>query len=110
METCLLSARPPENVEVVFVVIPLVFTCFGILLLTAAVILCVVAFCKIFQKAGYNWALGLLMLVPIARLVALLYLAFAQWPIEKQLSSLKASQGNSTNRNLKNSSKPEEIL
>jgi hypothetical protein len=96
METCLIKACPSENAEALFAVIPLVFTCFGILLLTAAVILCVVAFCKIFQKAGYSWALGLLMLVPIARLVALLYLAFAQWPIEKQLSSLKAPQENST--------------
>ena len=44
-------------------------------------ILYVIAFCKIFGKAGYHWALGLLMLVPIANLVMPLYLAFGQWPV-----------------------------
>ncbi len=44
-------------------------------------ILYVVAYCKIFSKAGYHWAMGLLMLVPIANLIMPLVLAFGQWPI-----------------------------
>jgi hypothetical protein len=49
----------------------------------------IVAFCKIFSKAGYSWALGLLMLVPIANIIITLYLAFAAWPIERELLSYK---------------------
>ena len=44
-------------------------------------ILYVVAYCKIFSKAGFHWAMGLLMLVPIANLIMPLVLAFGQWPI-----------------------------
>lgn len=40
---------------------------------------------KIFRKAGYHGALGLLMLVPIANLIMLAILAFRDWPIHGQL-------------------------
>jgi hypothetical protein len=59
----------------------------------AAMIITVIAFCKIFSKAGYCWALGLLMLVPIANLVMFLVLAFSEWPILKELRALKQSHG-----------------
>ena len=49
----------------------------------------ILVFCKIFSKAGYNWALGLLMLVPIANIIMLFVLAFAEWPIERELRSLR---------------------
>ena len=32
--------------------------------------------CMIFHKAGYTWALGLLMLVPIANIILIFILAF----------------------------------
>lgn len=51
--------------------------------------LTIVIWCKIFAKAGYSWALGLLMLVPIANLVMMLVLAFSDWPIHKELRLLK---------------------
>ncbi len=41
---------------------------------------------KIFKKAGFRGALGILMLVPIANLIMMAILAFKDWPIEKQLS------------------------
>lgn len=44
----------------------------------------IVAFCKICSKAGYSWALGLLMLVPLANVILPLYLGFSTWPIERQ--------------------------
>jgi hypothetical protein len=44
---------------------------------------------KIFSKAGFNGAMSLLMLVPIANLVAILLLAFSRWPIEDELARLK---------------------
>lgn len=44
---------------------------------------------KIFSKAGFNGAMSLLMLVPIANLVAILLLAFSRWPIEDELARLR---------------------
>lgn len=46
-------------------------------------------FCKVFSKAGYGWALGLLSLVPIANIIMAFYLAFADWPVQKELRQLK---------------------
>jgi len=83
MEAFLMEARPPENVEAAFGLIFLLLTCFGVFLAIAIQILYVVAFCRIFGKAGYNWALGLLMLVPLASIIIPLYLGFAKWPTEK---------------------------
>jgi magnesium-transporting ATPase (P-type) len=83
METVLLKACPSENVEAVFGLMFLFFIIFIIFFGVALNILYVIAFCKIFSKAGYNWALGLLMLVPFASIIIPLYLGFAKWPIEK---------------------------
>jgi len=47
-------------------------------------ILPVIAFWKICSKAGFNGALGLLMLVPIANIILPLYVAFASWPVFQQ--------------------------
>jgi len=55
----------------------------------------VLVYCKIAAKMGYNWALGLLMLVPIANIILLLYLAFADWPIQRELRQLKQRCGES---------------
>ena len=49
--------------------------------------------CKIFSKAGYSWALGLLMLLPIVNIIMAFFLAFADWPISKELRRLKQQQG-----------------
>ena len=47
-------------------------------------------FCKIFSKAGYSWALGLLMIVPVADIIMACVLAFGRWPILKEVETLKA--------------------
>ncbi len=52
----------------------------------------VVCWCMIVKRTGYNWALGLLMLVPIANIVLFLVLAFGTWPIQRELESLKGTQ------------------
>jgi hypothetical protein len=54
----------------------------------------VLVYCKIFAKAGYCWALGLLMLVPIVNIVLPLVIAFVDWPIQKELSKLKQQLSN----------------
>ena len=60
-------------------------------LLVALIILAIkiLIYCKIFAKAGYCWALGLLMLVPIANIIMLFVLAFADWPIQREMRLLK---------------------
>ncbi len=59
-------------------------------------ILAIVIWWRIFSKAGYSGALGLLMFVPIANLVLLLVLAFGTWPIEQEVERLRSTQ-NRTN-------------
>ena len=50
------------------------------------------AFCKIFSKAGYSWANGLLMLIPLVNLFTVLFLAFSEWPIQKELRLMEDGQ------------------
>lgn len=71
-----------HGVGVCFVIAYLVF-------ILAILALVVVVYCRIFGKAGYPWALGLLMFVPIANIVMILILAFGDWPILKELRALK---------------------
>ena len=66
-----------------------IFMIFVMLFALVIAVIQIVAFCKIFSKAGFSWALGLLMIVPIANIIITLYLAFAEWPIERELSSYK---------------------
>ena len=69
------------------------FGCFMALLYLAIAIVTVWAFCKICSKAGYHWALGLLMLVPFANLVLILILGFGEWPIYKQMHATQQPAG-----------------
>jgi hypothetical protein len=55
----------------------------------AVIVIKAVVFCRIFSKAGYHWALGLLMLVPIACIIMPFVLAFGQWPIYRELQQLR---------------------
>ncbi len=52
-------------------------------------VLATVLYCMIFHKAGYSWALGLLMLVPIANIVMFFVLALSDWPIRQELRRLR---------------------
>ncbi len=47
-------------------------------------ILMVVAYWKICEKAGFPGPLSLLMLIPVANFILVLYIAFAEWPALKQ--------------------------
>ena len=49
-------------------------------------------FWKIFSKAGYPGAMGLLMLVPLVNLLALCFLAFGDWPISRQLRQTRGEE------------------
>lgn len=84
MESCDLEAA-----AAVFAGIFVLVMFFAALLMTA---LMVWAYCRIFSKAGYSWALGLLMFVPIANIIMPFVLAFSDWPIHKELRTLKQQQ------------------
>ena len=51
----------------------------------AFLIIKTVLYCIIFRKAGLPWALGLLTLLPIVRIVMPLILALCDWPVLKQM-------------------------
>ena len=55
-------------------------------------ILMVWVYCRIFSKTGFCWALGLLMFVPVANIIMLFVLAFADWPVLRELRELKQRQ------------------
>ena len=44
---------------------------------------------RIWSKAGFSGAWSLLMLVPIANIVSIIYLAFAKWPVHDRSGELK---------------------
>lgn len=79
-----------HNPDVVPVYIALLI--FGVLFALIVVVIKVVIFCKIFSKAGYSWTLGLLMLVPIANIIMPFFLAFADWPVQKEVRQLRQQQ------------------
>lgn len=54
------------------------------------VVVMIAAYWQIWSKAGYSGAWSLLMLVPLANIIAFFYLAFSDWPVRKQL---RAQQG-----------------
>jgi hypothetical protein len=63
-------------------IIGLVVAVFGVLI-----------FWQIFSKAGYSGAWALLMLIPLANLIALCVLAFGRWPVREELERLRAYVG-----------------
>ena len=86
------SMQPQVSTEYapMFILIVLAFSILVALIVTAITIL---VHCKIFAKAAFSWALGLLMMVPIANIIMLFYLAFADWPIWKELRQLRQRCG-----------------
>jgi len=85
----LIIAHSCPDVGPVF--LPLVIM-FGVLMAIGIVIVKALICCKVFAKAGYCWALGLLMFVPIANIIMAFVLAFGEWPIHRQLRRLEQWQ------------------
>lgn len=80
----------PAQADTIAAIAVFVFVALVVLISTAITIL---IWCKLFAKAGYGWALGLLTLVPIANIIVPFYLAFADWPIHKELRQLRQRCG-----------------
>lgn len=62
----------------------------AIILVVAVIGFVVVVWGMIFKRAGYSFAMALLMLVPIVNLIWLLIFAFSRWPIQKELDTYRA--------------------
>ena len=88
MESCAWAQRGP-GAEPVFVIVLALLFAFVFLVVVAIKLLII---CKIFSKAGYSWALGLLMLIPIVNIIMAFFLAFADWPVQKELRRLRQQQ------------------
>ncbi len=71
----------------------LAMTAFAVFVALIVLAITILVCCKITAKMGYSWALGLLMFVPIANIILLLYLAFADWPMHKELRQLRQRCG-----------------
>ena len=67
----------------------LTFVAFALVIALILKIVLTVIYCKIFSKAGYSWALGLLTLLPLFSLIMLLVLGLSDWPVNKELRQLK---------------------
>ncbi len=85
MEYVLAQSRGPGLAGVIL----FLFIAFIVLGFTA---IKVFGFCRIFSKAGYSWAFGLLLLLPMSEIVIPLILAFIDWPVCKELRLLKQEQ------------------
>ena len=79
----------PETVPYMAPAIGVFFILFIVLVGLIGIVLTALIYCMIFSKAGYSWALGLLMLVPIANIIMPFVLAFGDWPIRRELRLLK---------------------
>lgn len=88
MESLMIAQSHPE---IGLILLPLLIA-FGILMALGIVIVKALICCKIFAKAGYCWAFGLLMFVPIANIIMVFMLAFGEWPIQRQLRQLEQWQ------------------
>jgi len=53
-------------------------------------IIWVVLMVLIFKKAGYSGFQIILLFIPLVNVIAFIWFALTEWPIEKELKSLKA--------------------
>jgi uncharacterized membrane protein YhaH (DUF805 family) len=72
-----------------FFILSIIFAAFIFLTVTFIKVL---LYCKILSKAGYCWALGLLTLIPVVGVIMAFFLAFADWPVCRELRSFKQQQ------------------
>ncbi len=67
-----------------------IFIALAVLLVSVlGTILIVWAYCRVFSQAGFSWAMGLLMLVPLVNAFVPFILAFSDWPVQREIRRLK---------------------
>jgi len=85
-------AEPEQFFAALGPIVVIIVAIFLLVVSLAVLAITAVVYCRIFHKAGYCWALGLLMLVPVACIIMPFVLAFGRWPIEKELEQLRRQQ------------------
>jgi uncharacterized membrane protein YhaH (DUF805 family) len=93
-------AYPREMYDAIGPIVIIVAAVLFLVMFLAMLVITAVVYCKIFHKAGYHWALGLLMLVPIVCIIMPFVLAFGQWPIQKELEQLRQQRGGTSPKNI----------
>lgn len=58
-----------------------------LLILSIFLLLAIIPYWQIFKKAGFAPALSLLMIVPLANLLILYYIAFAKWTTQSRIEA-----------------------
>jgi hypothetical protein len=81
MESLVLADNGPHVIRALLPLLIPLYVLFILTVITVKGLIC----CRIFSKAGFSWALGLLMLVPIADIIMAFVLAFSEWPVQQQL-------------------------
>jgi uncharacterized membrane protein len=81
--------NPEQMSNIIGPGIAAMFVLFILGIITTVIAVKAIISCMIFSKAGYHWALGLLMIVPIAHIIMPFVLAFGKWPIQKELEQLR---------------------
>jgi len=61
----------------------------GLLALVLEIVFVYFVFGKIFSKAGYSRWNSLLLLIPLFNLLVIVWFAYADWPVERELLQLK---------------------
>jgi hypothetical protein len=62
---------------------------FGTLIYLVIMIVFIAAYWQMFKKAGYSGALSLLLLVPLANVVLILWFGFSEWPVVRENRELR---------------------
>jgi len=76
MNACVWADRGLQAEPAVAIAFAFLFAFIVLVILAIKLLIC----CKIFAKAGYSWALGLLMLIPIVNIIMAFFLAVADAP------------------------------
>ncbi len=67
---------------------PEIGTTQSVILMLLAILLTIIPFWRIFSKAGYSGWFSILMIIPFVNLIALYFLAFANWPVLRAKETL----------------------
>ncbi len=80
---------PEQFIQALGPMAVLIIVVFALVVALAVLIIKAVIYCKVFSKAGYHWALGLLALIPVLNIIMPFVLAFGQWPVRRELDELR---------------------
>lgn len=80
---------PEQIIEALGPMVLVIIVVAALVLSLAVFIIKAVIYCKVFSKAGYHWALGLLALLPVLHIIMPCVLAFGQWPLRTELDELR---------------------